>query len=152
MVRAFVDKKTIKEVAKIRHELHKNQASSRILSPDYQYIGLAGEYAFAKKYDLPIDLTTRVGGDGGCDFRVNFGTIDVKTARKALYLLVEVGRVRADIYVLAQFNNDSVTFMGWELGEEMEKCPAKDFGAGYDAHYKMAGELKSMEDLELLIQ
>jgi len=154
MIKAIVDKHTIAQFAKFRDNTHLNHGSRRPLSEGFEEVGLFGEAEFARAYNLPLDLRAITTGDKGVDFDTIAGTVDVKTARKAFYLIVEEGKVIADIYVLASFNNESKTahLIGWEYGGEMKKCPVKDFGYGIRNHYKSASKLRKMSELWLLLK
>jgi hypothetical protein len=138
----------IKNESDERHESHKNHASSRPLSEDYELIGLLGEVEFAKKTGVMLDLERKLGGDAGIDFIVPLAfSVDVKTARKPFHLIHEKGKKFADIYVLAGIDGDDVTLIGWEFGKVLEKSPAKDFGYGIINHYIPASKLKKMDEL-----
>jgi len=104
-----------REISSKRHTLHENQKSHRPLSTDYEYIGILGELYFAQLHNLEIDEELRADGDKGVDFNIGGVTIDVKTARSPFNLLVEEGKVRSNIYVLAGYEekNDSIYFVGW---------------------------------------
>jgi len=144
----------IRKMAADREELHKNHASSRPLSKDYEYIGLKGEEKFAEEFSLALDKELKPGGDKGHDFSSSIGAIDVKTARKAYNLIVEEGKVRADVYVLAQYedSSDSVKLLGWASKDEVLKAPKKDFGYGIINHYIPKHDLHHMDFLRLQIK
>jgi len=140
----------IDEIANRRHQLHKNHASSRPLSKDYEKVGLSGEVAFWHLTGVRPDFTDRPKGDKGIDFVLDDGrTVDVKTARKAFNLIHEVGKPFADIYVLAQYNDGTMkaTLIGWEYGKTLSKAPKKDFGYGIINHYISRNDLKDIESL-----
>jgi len=120
------------------------------LSPDYDYVGVAGEIAFAREFGLEVDTTARPEGDGGVDFTLSNGlTVDVKTYRKPYHLLREVNKPHADILVLAGFSDSTgeAHLIGWEWDSEMVKCPTRDFGYGIVSHCKAAGELREISEL-----
>lgn len=143
---AFVQ--VIKSEADERHESHKNHASSRPFSDDYELIGLLGEVEFAKKTGIMLDLERRLSGDSGIDFVLPLKfTVDVKTAKKPFHLIHETGKKFADIYVLAGINVEIVNLIGWEFGKVLEKAPTKDFGYGVINHYIPADKLKKMDEL-----
>jgi hypothetical protein len=138
------------KVAERRHELHKNHASSRPLSPNYETIGLAGEFAFGRLTGIMPDLSERPTGDGGVDFHLPLVfTVDVKTAEKAFNLLHEVGKEFCDIYVLAQTDDsgNNARLVGWEWGSTLKQAPTKDFGRGIVSHYIPREKLKPMSEL-----
>ena len=114
---------TIINAAKQRDEIHKNHKTSRPLSKDYQLIGLSGELAFSVFSGIEVNMTLSPGGDKGIDFVLPNGkTVDVKTAKKAFYLIHEASKaLRADIYVLAQYNENT------KVSELIDGQPAKFF-------------------------
>lgn len=154
MVKAIVDTESVVLFAELRDRLHQKHASRRPLSQNFEYVGLAGEVAFAKEYNLPLDLRSIASGDKGVDFYTPLGTVDVKTARKPFNMIVEERKVLADIYVLAKYDDQTKTaqLIGWELGSELKKCPVKDFGYGIRNHYKSARELRKMHELSRLLK
>ncbi|MFC2105472.1 AAA family ATPase [Candidatus Bipolaricaulota bacterium] len=138
------------EIALARSAIHEGQSSTRVLSEDYEAIGVAGELAFSRAFDLPIDDTARIGGDQGIDFTLPNGiTIDVKTARHPAYLLREEGKDEADVLVLACFDNATgdASLIGWEWDSELLTCSTRDFGRGIVSHYKPADSLRPIEEL-----
>jgi len=141
---------SIREVAQRRHDIHKHHASSRPLSKDYELVGLSGEVAFSEFSGLEVDWEERPSGDKGVDFITPNGmTIDVKTARKAFNLIHEENKPFADIYVLAQYMDDTEesTLIGWEYGSILKKSPRKDFGYRIINHYIGKNKLKPMQEL-----
>jgi hypothetical protein len=134
-----------------RREAHKNHASSRPLSKDYELIGLAGETAFGRFANKMPDLERKLGGDKGVDFIIPLKfSVDVKTARKATHLLHEEGKNFADIYVLAEYDSETkqARLIGWEWGKILKKAPVKDFGYGVVNHYIEAANLKPISELK----
>jgi hypothetical protein len=144
-----ITREQLQKVAGIRNNLHRDHRTSRPLSENYQYIGLVGEHQFSLEFDLEMDLQARPNGDRGIDFSKFGYIVDVKTARKAYYLLREEGKDFGDILVLAQYDDDTdlVKLLGWEYDAEMIKYPKKDFGYGIVNHYKPARDLKSIKSL-----
>jgi hypothetical protein len=136
--------------AKKRHESHKNHATSRPLSPDYEFLGLSGELEFAQQTGVMIDLERRLDGDKGVDFVVPVRlSVDVKTARKPFHLIHEAGKKFADLYVLAKYDDEKekADLIGWEFGSALKAAPTKDFGYGIINHYIPAGDLRPMHTL-----
>jgi hypothetical protein len=138
------------------HDLAARRAAShphpRHFSEDAELIGVRGEQAFAELTGLPMDTTDRPEGDGGVDFTFTAEhSIDVKTFRNARNLLVEVGKVKADIYVLGQDTPFGVHFVGWAKRAEVLVAPTRDFGYGVASHYIAAGELRPMDALLAMI-
>lgn len=133
-----------------RHDAHKDHASSRPLSEDYELIGLLGEAKFGALTGLMPDLERKLSGDNGIDFIVPLKfSVDVKTARKPRNLIQERGKVSADIYVLAGYDDKTkkVTLLGWEWGAALLKAPVKDFGYGIFNHFIPVENLKPMSKL-----
>lgn len=139
-----------------RERLHRNHKSSRPLSKKYEYLGLRGEECIALRYGLPMDLTLKPGGDKGKDLTLPNGlVIDVKTARKAYHLLVEEGKVRADIFVLVQYydEGDTCEALGWLYKQEVLDAPVRDVGRyGIMSHAVHAGDLRDMRNLDKLAE
>lgn len=136
--------------AKDRSALHKDHASCRQLSENYDEIGMAGELAFGKMFGLMPDLELRPEGDKGVDFRVILGlSVDVKTAQKPYNLIHEVGKPFADLYVLCQYHDDTgrATIIGWETGSILRAAPTRDFGYGVVNHYIPADRLRPISEL-----
>jgi len=136
-------------IAQQRTDTHAGHASQRILSEDYNLIGVCGENEFANLFDLDIDDSVKPSGDKGIDFvlALNF-SIDVKTAKLPYNLLLEVGKPVADIYVLADYNDGDTFLIGWEWGKILSQAPTKDFGYGVINHYIPADDLRSIEELK----
>lgn len=133
--------------AQARHDLHRDHASSRPLSDDYELIGLVGEAAFSKAFRQPMDLTRRPSGDKGVDFVVPWRmTVDVKTARKAFHLIHEAGKPFCDVYVLAEYDDAtrSARLVGWEWGPVLRRAPTRDFGHGVVNHFIPREQLRPM--------
>ena len=141
----------LRAVAEARHNLHEGKASSRPLSEDYELVGLAGEDALADFCGGEVDITPRPNGDGGTDCHIAlFFTVDVKTARKAFNLLVEVGKVKADIYVLASYENGTARLLGWEWGRVVASIPPVDIGGfGIMSHAIPLSKLRPMSELKV---
>jgi hypothetical protein len=118
----------------------------------HDQIGLAGEVAFAREFRQHLDLTSRIGGDKGIDFwQPLMFSIDVKTSPKAGFLLVEVGKVKADIYVLARYNTNilDAELLGWEWSGIIAKAPPQNFAnRGIINHCIERGLLKPMHELK----
>jgi len=139
-------------LAKEREEAHKGHASSRPLSENYELVGLAGETVFAEEFGTHLDERRLPAGDGGVDFAFTI-RIDVKTARKAVHLLVEQGKQPADVMVLAEYDDRTgkATLVGWEWGRVMMRCGTRNFGYGVISHYKHRDTLKTMDSLHRLL-
>jgi hypothetical protein len=100
-------------------------------------IGLLGEYAFSKLFDIPVDFSYRKFGDD-CDFLMGKYKIDVKTESKLhwynsglIYGMNEYGKkiyLKSDIYVFSyiEFDNRTnknaiINIIGFELKRNIEK-------------------------------
>ena len=148
-----LDRHQLEQVARDRHKLHEGQASHRPLSTDYQLVGLAGEFAFGQKYFMDVDWTLRPAGDNGTDFKAWIGNVDVKTFQKPIHLLVEVGKARADYYVLggckATGNVCEVQLLGWATKAEVLGAEQKTFDVlSHAIHQK---KLHDMRWLDMLL-
>jgi hypothetical protein len=88
-----------------RKDLHNPIKQQDALIEDKDPMGMLGEMAFALITGHAVDLEQRIEGDEGYDFIVPLKfTIDVKTTaktEKSNNLMVQEGKVKADIYVLA---------------------------------------------------
>lgn len=145
----------IKAEAEARHAAHVDHPTHRPLSEDYELVGLRGEEALAKRFGLTVDMVRRPNGDGGIDNVLTLDgkqyVVDVKCARKAFNLIVEVGKVKPQtVYVLAAYydETDSAELVGWEWGSIVLKAPTKDFGYGIENHYIPRERLRKIEELE----
>jgi hypothetical protein len=139
------------ELAIDRMLAHEDQYSSRPLSEDYEAIGIFGEIEFACQFGLTIDRALRIDGDDGIDFRTKRGTVDVKTARKAINLIVEESKVYkcADILVLCQFNGFTrqAELIGWQYKDAIKNAQSKDFGYGVINKFITKENLNPMDAL-----
>lgn len=137
--------------ASARDAIHEGQLTSRPLSENYQMVGLRGEHAFAQYFNLPMDWKRRADGDNGVDFVLPLRfTVDVKGFCKPHNLIVEQGKIRADIYVLAAVVGDDCAddeLLGWEWGRIVAKAPVKDFGYGVLNHFIPRENLRPMDEL-----
>ena len=110
--------------------------------------GVMGEMAFALRYGLKFDDSISARGDAGYDFVMPLAyTVDIKTAAKPTYLICYVGKVTADIYVLAKYS-PAISFIGWEWGKKLAEQPTRDFGRGVQSHYILAEKLRPMSELD----
>ena len=139
-----------------RNALHAGQASQRILSPNHNAVGMAGEWAFGEFSGLWPDTTDKPSGDGGKDFILPLlFTVDIKTARKAIHLIHEEGKPFADIFILAEYDDltDRATMIGWAWGGDLKKAPVDDgspsgkFKHGVCNHYIHRSRLRDMNKL-----
>jgi hypothetical protein len=144
-----------KTIANQRQALHKKAMNQTIRffhdeSTEDQR-GFLGEIAFGKLFGIKPTTDDLVYGDGGTDFRINGYSINVKVARKPLFLFKKINEKCADIFVLGHLHEpkNAVTFLGWEYGNVMKTMPTRDFGYGIENHYKPQALLKTMFSLEL---
>ena len=126
-----------KIIANERHELHRGQDSSRPLAKDYELVGLSGEIELGKAIGQSPDYELKPGGDMGIDFMVPLMySVDVKTANIAGNLLVEIGHVHADIYVLAAYMGDGrAELLGWAWAGQVLAAPTGEFGYDIINHF-----------------
>lgn len=141
----------LRELAQRRNARFNHLPRNRPLSSNYEELGVMGEWAFAEFCGLMPN--TRGGGDGGKDFELPVVfTVDVKTSRKGDVLLVEAGKVKADIYVLAHCNDDTAPrLVGWAFATQLKAIPAIDTGRGVINHALPASQLRPMEELERMM-
>lgn len=119
-------------------------------------IGIAGEIAFGKIYNLKPDLTIKPLGDDHIDFKIKINggriaTIDVKTAQKAYNLLIKKWEIEkcADVLVLAQYLEGKINFIGWTTRHIMSIQPTKVFSSlGIENYYLHRDNLNQMETLD----
>ncbi len=128
---------------------HAGQASSRYLSStphDSRFLGNVGEMALDHLLRRPHVMRFLDGqGDGGMDNIINDKRVDVKCALKPRYLIVPVGEVKADRYILAGFDEPVIGFYGWATADEVLAAPTKRFMKGGPVnHYIPAAQLHSM--------
>lgn len=101
---------------------------------EVQYMGFLGEVATARCFAFPREHLWNIGSDGGSDFdfRVNGApvTLDVKTAGAPYGLMVSPRRQPADIYLLLNYIDGKLTFVGWASGPEVMAAPMRDYGYG----------------------
>jgi hypothetical protein len=117
-------------------------------------VGVVGEVEFEERFSrfgFKVDESPRPEGDTGVDFtHPAVGTIDVKTARKPVFLFVkekDIDRV-ADVLVLARYEDGAVTFLGWERGSAMKDCPKRQFIENGPVNFhKRAEDLRNMVTL-----
>ena len=137
------------EIAQQRSGTHVGHKSQRVLSKDYNLVGVCGEDAFADEFGLEVDDSIKPSGDKGVDFVLTLPfTVDVKTAKLPFNLLLEVGKPVVDIYVLADYNEGNSILLGWEWGKTLSQAPTKDFGYGVINHYIPAEDLRPISTLK----
>jgi hypothetical protein len=138
----------------VRNAMHAGHSSHRPLSRDYEKIGLAGEQAFADFMGVDWDRELRPAGSNSINFRFAGGTVNVYTAKLPKFLLVEVGKAKADYYVLAQYRGGlPAYFMGWASRSDVTAAPVGDKGKrGIQSHYIPWENLKPMDALRNLLQ
>jgi hypothetical protein len=143
------------DLAPDRAAAHVGDPTTRALSPNFNEVGMAGEFAFGEFCGLWPDTSLSRNGDGGHDFTVPLMfRVDVKTFRLPRCLLVEVGKPICDIYVLAGYDDETrkAELLGWEWGATVAKAPTHDFGRGVVSHYIPADELRNMSELQRRIR
>jgi len=143
----------LREIAKRRNAKFVHLARNRPLGKDYEDIGLIGEWEFGKRVGIMPKLEPSVrGGDGGWDFQLPLMfTVDVKTSRKGDVLLVEAGKVKADIYVLVKYEEEEgcpqAEVVGWTWAATVMMVPPVDTGRGVVNHAVVASDLRPLSDL-----
>lgn len=154
----------LSELATRRNRVFAGLQRNRPLSKGYEEIGLLGEWEFATFCGVMPKL--KAGGDGGIDFELPVVfTVDVKTARKGDRLLVEEGKVKADIYVLAHYDEgrrgdvdtgdnwtlEETRLVGWTSAAVIKSIEACDSGRGIINHVVPAERLRPMEELAAMM-
>jgi hypothetical protein len=117
----------IRREAYIRETTHDGLITQRKLSKDYDLIGAAGEFSFREWLgSTPIEKSTK----RNVNMVVNGKTINVLTARKPTWLIVEKGKVKADFYVLAQYDDatERARLLGWTTKASVLAGYVRDYG------------------------
>tara|TARA_R100000008_G_scaffold38323_1_gene21873 strand:+ start:242 stop:724 length:483 start_codon:yes stop_codon:yes gene_type:complete len=154
------------DLGKKRQDAHPNGTPRYYDDPNVEdTIGVAGEIAFAKKYNLKIDDSIRPEGDGGVDFIVSIKckdgiwrkySIDIKVAQKAYNLFVKEHEIErcANILVLGHYKADkTIEFLGWETRSVMKTMPKKVFSSlGIVNYYKHRDDLRPMSKLDEILK
>ena len=134
---------------------HRGHSSFGPRSEGHNIIGAAGEREFAKFSGLSMTGVNRSGqGDGDIDFTFTDGTtVDVKTARKPLALVLKTEKVSsaADVLVLA-FGRDKpileARLVGWAYAREVVQYPTRKFSQdGKVCHWMPRKDLHTMAEL-----
>lgn len=139
---------SIEEDAATRRDSHAGRGT-RLWVENPDLIGLSGEWAFAKAVGRVPSTYTEERGDGGIDFRINLSfSVDVKTATSRYGLMVEVGKVNADIYVLAlnEAKGNTAELIGWATRSDVLACEPKTVRGG-DVHHIPLDQLKPIDTL-----
>ncbi len=149
-------KRIIAKIAARREEMHKHDPSGRQLTNNTHETGLHGEFAFGELTGILPDLKEKRNGDDGVDFIIPvFMKVDVKTRKERpgglseTFLLVEEGKVTADIYVLAVLSKDEsvCNCVGWMKKEQILTYPVGDLGTKVVNHQVPALDLHPMDSL-----
>ena len=155
MILIGMDQSEIEILARDRDEHHSKKEHHRPLGEDYMLVGMTGEKWFEDRYGVKFDRELRQKGDGGADFIIGEWKIDIKTARLPKWLIVEKGHVKAEIYVLAKYDDMTMTanFIGWEYAIEIKDVDPIDItGSGIINHWIPADKLRGLKELDALIQ
>lgn len=149
---------TLDQIAALRTRPHDGLDSQRKLSKDYEKIGASGEAEFERVTGYKMMISSQVRGDGGKDFTVRIRQsdsivprrLDVKTAEKPWFLLVETVKVFADIFVLAHWHpaTETATLLGWAWQHEVLAGELKNFGIlSYSIHSTRLHPMKELWDI-----
>jgi hypothetical protein len=121
-------------------------------------IGVAGEAAFAERYNLNVDKRILPKGDDHVDFIAEINnqkvSIDIKTAQRAYNLLIKEWEIDkcADILVLAQYRKGKIKFVGWDTKEIMKLMPKSIFSSlNIKNYYRDKDDLRPMSQLDDLL-
>lgn len=143
----------LRAIAARRNAKFVHLARNRPLSKDYEDIGLIGEWEFGKQVGIMPKLEpSKRGGDGGWDFQLPLMfTVDVKTSRKGDLLLVEEGKIKADIYVLVKYGEEEgcpkAEILGWTWAATVRMVAPVDTGRGVVNHAIPVESLRPLSDL-----
>lgn len=114
-------------------------------------IGAFGETALGGIFGLSVDKSLMKYGDGGTDFVIRGKILDVKTARKPVFLIAKtylVPKAKTDIYILARFTEPNrIDFLGWATKAEMLLAEIRDFGYGKN-HAILQDKIHGMDELK----
>lgn len=117
-------------LSQLRTRSSRKSKKTKKLKEDYDYIGLIGEYGFAKRTGLPMTVRFTGRGDPGYDFISKGWTVDVKsTLAKYPRLYVPTGPLGADYYVLVQVSLEPfVTYKFLGMSTSFEVYHAERIG------------------------
>lgn len=126
----YVDR--VQELSDLVNGEKRNYKTARYYTPDPHFIGKIAEFVYAKLTGQvhKVNMYWIYGrGDGGTDFD---NGEDVKGTQSWDYLIVNIGPLRALIYVAVKvIASEEVGFVaGWATPEEVENSEKKDFGYG----------------------
>lgn len=157
-----MSEKEIEWIAQARIDLNADMRNTNHFGPALarQVTGVRGEVALADRYDLGYEQirAVRRGSDGGIDFKVYVGgielTFDVKTrdgSRDDLLVKAEKFSFAtcADYFVLAQCIDKRVTFIGWEDPKLVQCMRAENLRVL--THVRPRAELRPMRVLDNLM-
>ena len=100
----------------------------------YHYHGILGEMAYAKQYNVEIDLSVSVDGDGGFDLTILGMTVDVKTSNynPPILKLNSIRDFESDLMALALRHDDRhIELCGFTDAKNLlKKFYTRDFGNG----------------------
>lgn len=152
----------LRKIARRRNRVFVHLKRNRPLGKNYEDVGVRGEWEFACFSGIMPKL--QAGGDGGVDFELPvIFTVDVKTSRKGDALLVEAGKVKADIYVLAHFTEKvedadgearpigEANLLGWTFATHVKSVEPRDTGRGVVNHRIPVEKLRPMGELEKMM-
>jgi len=146
-------------VGKMRTKSHENAKSTFTMVKDNDYLGAAGEIAFADFMDVDWDWRNKKYGDGGIDFTIHGITIDVKCTRgnhQTRRLMVAQGDVNANLYVHTVHHSTTpglIHLIGWEWGHIIRRIqPVKPPGFYKFNHITEPGDLNSMHYLDVNLE
>lgn len=120
-----IDGDAVDLIARSRIDTHEQAGNRRSAFAaddlEAERVGAAAEAAFALRYDLPAPTHGLVGGDDGCDYRIEYNgetlAIEIKGSKypdPSLMLSDEYRHDHVDRYVLASVDwPHAVDFLGW---------------------------------------
>lgn len=123
---------------------HNRNPNSTPFSEKSNYVGCLGEEAWGALMGVFVNRTFKAK----TGFVMGEYIVDVSTARKPYYLFREKGKsFIPDLYVLAQFSEKEIVFIGWASREELQQAPIKKFIK--ENHYIPSHQLHDMEEFPI---
>lgn len=155
------DLELCEKLANQRHEKNKEVTDRRITqsmsSWEIDFLGLLGEVAVAKYFELEVDKNHYPdGGDGGSDFSINGKRVDVKYTNRIyepILMFPNINKFRSDIAILTHqveyHCRHKVGIAGWIDKKHFDRIKkTTDFGYG-DTIYVTDSKLFNIEKLKL---
>jgi hypothetical protein len=131
---------------------HAGNAGNGVWGRQTRLVGLVAEAEFSRTFHVPMDFTVRPNGDIGWDFVLPLAyRVDVTASRNPIHLLGEIGKLEADIYVLAGYVEETgwAKLLGWEWRKKLSQARVMPVKPKNILHHAIpAEELRGMDELE----